>query len=81
MTIKTITMAAAGLAMIASPVAASAAAANPAANLSVSKSVRAGSATTAKNKAAGGGIALAILAGVAAIGVIAIVNDDNSDSN
>jgi hypothetical protein len=57
---------------------------NPASSLSVAKSVRA-SAPTAKQSELGAGfgfVGLAILAGIVAIGVIAIVNgDDNSDSN
>jgi hypothetical protein len=60
-----------------------AATANPAASLSVAKSVRA-STPSAKQSELGGGfgfVGLAILAGIVAIGVIAIVNNDNSDSN
>lgn len=60
-----------------------AATANPAASLSVAKSVRA-STPSAKQSELGAGfgfVGLAILAGIVAIGVIAIVNDDNSDSN
>ena len=51
--------------------------------LSVAKSVRASSTSTNKNELAGGGIfGLIIAAGVIAIGVIAIVNDeDDSESN
>lgn len=66
------------------PVAASAATANPASALSVSKSVRSGTTTTGKNKAAGGGVILGALiaAGVVGIVVVAAVNgDDDSDSN
>lgn len=65
------------------PVAASAATANPASALSVSKSVRSGTATTGKNKAAGGGVILGALiaAGVIAIVAVAATKDDNSDSN
>lgn len=75
-------IAAAGLAL--APVAASAApAANPAASLSVVKSVRGSAATSKDSNLFGGGILAAIIvAGIAAIGVIAIVNDgDDSDSN
>ncbi|SFO04873.1 hypothetical protein [Sphingomonas sp. OK281] len=45
--------------------------------------VRAGSVTTDKNELAGGAgiFAILIAAGVAAIGIVAIVKDDNSDSN
>ncbi|MBW6522373.1 hypothetical protein KZ810_02580 [Sphingomonas sp. RHCKR47] len=60
-----------------------AATSNPAASLSVAKSVRA-STPSAKQSELGGGfgfVGLAILAGIVAIGVIAIVNNDNSDSN
>jgi len=61
------------------------AATNPAANLSVAKVART-SAPTAKSSQLNGGfgfVGLAILAGIVAIGVIAIVNgdDDDSDSN
>ncbi|WP_443024411.1 hypothetical protein [Sphingomonas sp. Leaf34] len=58
-------------------------AANPAANLSVSKSVRTGSVSAKKNELAGGGIIVAILAAAAVVAGIVIVadNDDNSDSN
>jgi hypothetical protein len=80
--------AAAATAMVAAPVAASAAPTNPASSLSVSKSVRAATPTTGANKAAAGtgrvaGIALGVLL---AGGIIyAIVDgskdDDNSDSN
>ena len=69
--------------LIAAPVAASAQqAANPAASLSVVKSVRAATPAQKKSALAGGGlIAAVIAAGVVAIGVIAIVNDSDSDSN
>lgn len=57
-------------------------AANPAASLSVSKSVRASAPTAKGNKLAGGGILAALIAaGVVAIGVVAIVKDDSADSN
>jgi hypothetical protein len=58
-------------------------AANPAASLSVSKSVRTGSVSAQKNELAGGGIIVAILAAAAVVAVIIIVadNDDNADSN
>lgn len=65
-----------------------AASANPAASLSVAKSVRTGSATAKDSKAAAGagGIpAIFIAAGVIAIAVLGIValtdDDDASDSN
>ncbi len=78
MKLKALTGGALAVAMMTTSVAASA---SPAA-LSVSKA-RVGSATTSKIElACGGGIfAILIAACVAAIGVIAIVKDDNSDSN
>jgi hypothetical protein len=70
----------AATALVAAPVAA--APTNPAASLSVSKSVRASAPTAKGNKLAGGGILAALIAaGVVAIGVVAIVKDDNADSN
>ena len=84
MKLKALTGSALAIAMLSTSVAATAApVANPASSLSLSQNVRAGSATTGKSKAAGGGVILAglIAAGVAAIGVVAIVKDDNSDSN
>lgn len=59
---------------------------SPAASLSVAKNVRASTATSKQSALNGGGsfgyVGLAILAGIVAIGVIAIVNgDDDSDSN
>lgn len=75
---------AAATALVVAPVAASAQpVANPAASLSVAKSVRAGAQTKRGSNLFGGGIfAAVILAGVIAIGVIAIVNDsEDSDSN
>jgi len=83
--LKSISAALAGAALIAAPTMAAAAPANPAASLSVAKSVRA-SAPVGKDKLAGGAggiFAVLIGAGIAAIGVIAIVNasDDDSDSN
>lgn len=73
----------AATALVAAPVAASAQApVNPAASLSIAKSVRASAPAQKKSALAGGGLlAAVILAGVVAIGVIAIVNDSNSDSN
>lgn len=70
----------AATAMVAAPVAA--APTNTAANLSISKSVRASAPAAKTNKLAGGGVLAALIAaGVVAIGVIAIVKDDDSDSN
>ncbi|KQN27842.1 hypothetical protein [Sphingomonas sp. Leaf38] len=82
MKFKALTGGALAAAMMTTSVAASAApVSNAASSLSVSHA-RVGSATTGKNKAAGGGLfALLIGAGVVAIGVVAIVKDDNSDSN
>lgn len=62
-----------------------AASANPAASLSVAKSVRTGSPTGADSKLAGGfgGLGVlgaVILAGVAAIVVIAVVQNDDDDT-
>ena len=73
----------AALSLIAAPTMASAApaASNPAASLSVAKS-RAATPSAKKSELGGEGIFGAIiLAGIAAIGVIAVVNDDDSDSN
>jgi hypothetical protein len=67
----------AAVAIAAMPVAASAAPANPAASLSVAKSVRA-STPTAKNSKFGGG---AILAALIVVGVIAIVAIGASKDN
>ncbi|WP_375250492.1 hypothetical protein [Sphingomonas sp.] len=81
---RSILAGAAALSLIATPTIAAAAPAssNPAASLSVSNA-RAATATSKKSQLAGAGFfAAAILAGIAAIGVIAIVNDsDDSDSN
>ncbi len=77
---RSILAGAAALSLIATP--ALAATANPAASLSVAQS-RAATPSAKKSELAGAGIFAAIIAaGVAAIGVIAIVNDDDdSDSN
>lgn len=71
----------AATALVAAPVAA--APSNPAASLSVAKSVRAGSATTKKSELAGGGIIIALLAVVAVgAGVWAVADsDEDPDSN
>lgn len=75
----------AATALVAAPVSASAATASTAASkLSVAKSVRASSKASNSNELAGIGIVPALLiAGVAAIGIIAIVksDDDDADSN
>ncbi|TPG13075.1 hypothetical protein EAH84_06580 [Sphingomonas oligophenolica] len=76
---KTVMGAVAALSMIAVPTMASAAT-NPAAPLSVSSSVRSGTAASHKNGIAGGSgvvIALGIVAGIIAIGVIAATKNDN----
>jgi len=74
-------MAAAAATMAVAP--AVAAPANPAASLSVAKSVRATSASGKKNELAGGGVIVAVLAAAAVVAGIVIVadSDDNSDSN
>ncbi|EMD83833.1 hypothetical protein [Pacificimonas flava] len=70
--------AAAATAMVAAPV--MAAPANSAASLSVAKSARATTATEKSNKLNGEAILpIAIGAGILAIGVVAIVNDDDDD--
>jgi hypothetical protein len=74
--------AAAATALVAAPVAA--APTNPAASLSVSKSVRAGAVTGKKDKLAGSGILIAVLAAAAVgAGIYVAVdsNDDDADSN
>lgn len=86
MTFKSLAMASAGLALAATPIAASAAPANPASSLSVSKSVRAGTATSKSNKIAGAStipliIGAAIVAGVTYLIVDKENDDDNADSN
>jgi hypothetical protein len=74
-------MAAAAATMAVAP--AVAAPANPAAGLSVYKSVRAGSVSTKKNELAGGGVLVAVLAAAAVIaGIVIVANeDDTPDSN
>ena len=74
-------MAAAAATMAVAP--AVAAPVNPAASLSVSKSVRAASVSAKKDKLAGGGVIVAILAAAAVVAGIVIVadSDDDSDSN
>jgi len=73
-------MAAAAATMAVAP--AVAAPANPAASLSVSKSVRAGSASAKKNELAGGGIVIALIAAAAVVAGIVVVadSDDSSES-
>ena len=86
MILKTLAMASAGLALVATPVAATAASSNAASSLSVAKSVRAGSATTKSNKLAGAStipvlIGAAIIAGVTYLIVDKENDDDDADSN
>jgi hypothetical protein len=84
MNIKSLVMASAGLALVVAPVAASAAPANAASALSVSKSVRASTPTAKKSNLAGGSFIIIALAAVAVAGglYLAIDGDDNnSDSN
>jgi hypothetical protein len=70
----------AATALVAAPVAA--APANPAASLSVSKSVRTGSASAKKNDLAGGSILAVILAvSIGAFVAVAASQDDSPDSN
>lgn len=75
-------MAAAAATMAVAP--AVAAPVNPAASLSVAKSVHTGSVSGKKNELAGGGILIAVLAVAAVAAGIVVVADDNSgkaDSN
>ncbi len=82
---KTFAGSIAALAMTVAPLAAKpafAAPVNPAASLSVAKSVRASAPSAKKNNLAGGGlIAILIVAGVVAVGVLAATQDDDADSN
>ena len=69
------------VAIAAAPVAASAAPANPAASLSVAKSVRASTPTTKNSKFSGGAIfAALIVAGVIAIVAIGTSKDNDAKS-
>lgn len=79
MRFKSMTVAAAALAMTATPVLA--APANPASSLSVANSVRASSPSAKANKLAGNAIIPAVLAlAIVAGGVIIAVDDNNSKS-
>ncbi|WP_174280344.1 hypothetical protein [Sphingomonas bacterium] len=76
---------AAATALVAAPVAASAApVANPAASLSIAPAARASTSTHGSSRIAGGGAAgiyaLAIVAGIAAIVVVAATKDDKASS-
>ena len=76
---RSILAGAAALSLIATP--AFAANSNPAASLSVAQS-RAATPSAKKSELAGAGLfGVIIAAGIAAIGVIAIVNDNNDDSD
>ncbi|QDZ07168.1 hypothetical protein FPZ24_06475 [Sphingomonas panacisoli] len=80
MRFKNLSVAAAALAMTATP--ALAAPANPASSLSVAKSVRASSPSGKSNKLAGSAIIPAVLAlGIVAGGVIIAVSDDNKSKS
>lgn len=87
MNIRTLAMASVSLAMIAAPVAASAAPTNAASSLSLSKSVRTGTASKGKGKLTEGAsivpyiIGAGIIAGVAYLVIDHEDKDDNSDSN
>ncbi|MBI0474375.1 hypothetical protein D9601_03220 [Sphingomonas sp. MA1305] len=73
-------MAAAAATMAVAP--AVAAPVNPAASLSVSKSVRTGSASAKKNELAGGGVIIAILAAAAVVaGIVVVADSDDSPSS
>ncbi|WP_093396973.1 hypothetical protein [Sphingomonas sp. OK281] len=76
-------MTAAGLALIAAPVAAIAAPSASTSNIAVSQSVRAGTPTIKKSKAGDGGLLIIALAAVAVGGglYLAIDDGDDSDSN
>ncbi len=72
-------MAAAAATLAVAP--AMAAPANPAASLSVAKSVRTGSASAKKNELAGGGLIIALIAAAAVVVGVVVVADGDSDSN
>ncbi len=84
MKITSLIMAASAAAMVTLPVAANAAAVqNPAAKLSVASNVRSGKSAGKSEKLLGGApiVAALIVAGIAAIGIVAIVNNDNNNNN
>ncbi|MFZ3484895.1 hypothetical protein [Sphingomonas sp. 3-13AW] len=70
-------------AVVASSLIAAPAMANGAASLSVAKSVKASTSAKQSNELAGGGIFIGVLAAAAVIAgiVVAVDNDDKSDSN
>lgn len=80
MTIAKILLTAAAATLAIAP--AMAAPSNPAASLSVAKSVRASAPAKKGSQLAGGGVFIAIAAAVAVIvGIVIVANDDDSDSN
>ena len=80
MRLAKILMAAAAVSMSAAP--ALAAPANPAASLSVAKSVRAGTPAGKKNNVVAAGVIVALLAAAAvAVGVVVVADDDGGDSD
>jgi hypothetical protein len=86
MFIKSLAMASAGLALVAAPVAASAAPANPTSSLSFAKSVRVGSPTKKSSKLAGASVVPIVIGiGIVAAAAYLIIDhedkDDNSDGN
>jgi hypothetical protein len=83
MFLKSLATASAGLMLLAAPVAANAASANPASSLSTIQSARAGTPTVKKSKVADGGFIIIALAAVAVGGglYLAIDDGDDSDSN
>ena len=79
--IKSIVGAIAALSVAVLPVAAAAAPNNPAASLSVAKSVRAGTPTTGNNKFRGGAIfAVIVVAAIAALVVLGETHDNKAKS-
>jgi hypothetical protein len=80
MRLAKILMAAAAVSMSAAP--AFAAPTNPAASLSVAKSVRASTSAGKKNNVIAAGVIVAVLAAAAvAVGVVVVADDDGGDSN
>ncbi len=78
--ISKFTTALAATALVAAPVVA--APYNPAASLSVAKSVRTGAKPTKKSALAGSGLFIALIAGVAVVaGIVVIADNNDSDSN
>jgi hypothetical protein len=70
----------AATALVAAPV--MAAPVNPAASLSLSKSVRAGTPTAKKSQLAGGGLLIGIAVAISVVvGIVVVADGGNSDSN